>query len=187
MYTIAIYGFIICIIMAIIHLMYQFVILPSLKQSLRFKFHKLNDEVISMVIDDKASIPPLEFNFTMHIIGTGIKNLSHYNLASIFTISNISKKEDEVINSKIEELEKQMHNERLKQIHQECLNIAFKAFIYNTAMLLIYLLPIFLVLYLFSKMFGYSKNIKNFYLSWINNRIESNFTPINAQRQYCYF
>lgn len=175
--------------MSIIHLMYQFVVLPSLKQSLNFKLHKLNDEVISMVIEDKKNVPPIEFNFTTHIISAVSDNLSDYNLISLFRIKNKVKNEDDrVIKSKIKEIEEQIHNERLKEIHEKCLTIAFKSLIYNSFMLLVYLLPIFIFLYIISRIFfGYSKNIKKLYLNMINNRVESNFTSNNTlQKQYCY-
>ncbi|MCC9018950.1 hypothetical protein [Flavobacterium lipolyticum] len=173
--------------MSIIHLMYQFVVLPTLKQSLNFKLHKLNDEVISMVIEDKKSVPPIEFNFTTHIISAVSDNLSDYNLITLFRRKKTFENE-KVIKSKIKEIEAQIYNERLKEIHEKCLTIAFKSLIYNSLMLLVYLLPIFIVLYIISKLFfGYSKNIKKLYLNMINNRVESNFTSSNnLQKQYCY-
>lgn len=187
MNTIIIFGFVICVIMSVIHLMYQYVVLPTLMQPLKFKFHKLHDEVISLVIDDKSKIKPLEFNITMHMLNVACKNLPNYNLSIAFESMKLlkSKSHETSINiDKIQDLEKQIHNERLKEIHEESLNIAFKAFIYNTFMLLIYLLPLFILIYIASCVFGYGKNLKTLYIEWINNNMESNFNLSSNERNY---
>ncbi len=183
-----IYSLIGCIIMAIVHLMYHQVVLPSLIQSLKFKLHKLHDEVMSMVIDDKKNIPPEEFNFTMHIIEIAFKNLSNVDLLSLFNMNDIIKEEGEgVLKSEIEEFEKQIRNERLKRINEECVEIVFKAFVRNTFMAALYLSPIFIIVYVISKVFGYSKNLKELFFNKFNNQIESDFTTINKRQQYCSF
>lgn len=177
---------IVFVVMAIFHFIYESVILPSLLLNLKYKFEKLKDELIMMVIEDKDKVSPSDFNYVMFNLDANSNNLKNINFLNMFKVSKFVKAnpnyKDENDLMTIDDVE----NKDVKALHSKSIKLCVKAVLYNSGMLIIYLFPILVLAYIATHIVGKWKAIHKDYLySIASAREKANNKPIETH-VYCY-
>jgi hypothetical protein len=173
---------IIIVVLALFHFVYEAIILPSILRKLYFKIEKLKDEAISIVLESNGKIPPIEFNITICSLDYLSRNIKSFNFIKILKGYIFAKNNPDAI-KKYEKIETEnSSNKKLLKLKKEEIDIVFPAFLANSFMLILYLLPVIFVVTVFLIFFGKTKKaykiVKNSY------EIESNIDEI-PNEGYC--
>lgn len=140
--------FFIGIILAIFHFVYESILLPSIRQRLRYKLFALRDRLVRLSLDNNQKTEIKHFEHIERSINTSIRHLPYMTISTIFHADNFYKMNPELqndINRRVETI-KNLKNEQLKELHSVCIKYSIQSLVYNSMMLFIYLLPIVLLI-----------------------------------------
>jgi len=89
----------ILIALAALHFVYESILAPSLRLSLRFKLFVLRDEVRQLKIDHAGSLSDKHFDFLQDSINNVISNLNRFDMATFVGVELESKKDPAFLRS----------------------------------------------------------------------------------------
>lgn len=142
-------SFFVIFILALIHFIYEAIVLPSYRLQLRYKLFALRDELRFLKIDHGSNISKQEFEIASSTVNTPINHLALFKL-SLFYSARQTMNSDKEFKTLLDEREEVLDNskiERLKEICNEATLISLKALTANSGMVLFYLFPLVLVIY----------------------------------------
>lgn len=144
------------------HFIYESILIPSTRLNIRYQLFKLRDELRRLKIEKDKEISDEVFHYLNDSINASIKLLPYVSLSLILAakkrIENDEKAREE-IERKIQ-LVANCSVPEIKSISASTVKHATHAFICNTGSWVIYLLPIFLVIYLLRQINLVSFNVK---------------------------
>jgi hypothetical protein len=159
--------FIILIITAIFHFTYEGIILPSLRLKLRYQLFGLRDKLRRLKLSEGDKINAEIY----HLIQNGIHTT--INLLPFATVSLLSKTIDEIrsnadLREKVRERSALIENcqiDELKSIFSDSKDIMAKAFVINSAPLIIYFIPFSILAVIIIALFDRAKRFVNYLIS----------------------
>jgi len=147
----------ILIVGSIWHFVYEAIILPSLRLSLRFQLFELRDRIRLLKYEAPEMFKDDAFEYLHRSVTNAIAFLHKIDLGLLFKGVNEAKK-DKQISRQIEKKEKMLRQAQLGEvweIQQEFALISTKILLANHGAWAIYLVPIALILMFLGKLKGY--------------------------------
>ena len=135
----------ISIALAALHFVYESILAPSFRLSLRFKLFVLRDEVRQLKIDCAASLSDRHFDFLQDSINNLISNLDRFDMATFVGVQLESKKDPSFLKSAEERscMLDDCNIPRARDIREQSLKIVSAAiFINSGALFLLIFAPI---------------------------------------------
>lgn len=145
------------ILLAILHFIYESIVLPTLRLKLRFKLFELRDSLYRMAIEDKINSNDKNFEHIEKSIDNTIRHLPYMTFSTVYEAGVFYKNNPEIkkeVEKKIDAIEN-IKNEALKNIHHKCIQYSINSLLLNSASWIIYVLPI-LIIYKILKSLGLS-------------------------------
>lgn len=153
---------IITVILGVIHFLYESIILPSIISNLEFKIDKLRDKAIMTLILDKEKTNPREFNYMMASLEICHRDLGEMKIFNLLKTFSKIKKIKSSINIDDTELNfsivSEIKNEDFVKMHKKSAKYMLIALFSNSFMLIFYLLPILIPIFLIAPLFVNLKN-----------------------------
>jgi len=139
--------FFIIIALAVVHFIYEGIVLPSIRLSLRYKLFALRDELRWLKIDKSSEVNNESFAYLQSAINNSIKLLPAINVKALFSVNKIFEKNPELLKIAKERFEFVYANstDKMRSIMKDNFKIFTYAFIANNMILFIYLLPIVII------------------------------------------
>jgi hypothetical protein len=138
-------AILILIALAALHFVYESILAPSFRLSLRFKLFILRDEVRQLKIDCASSLGDKHFNYLQDSINNLISNLNRFDMATFIGVEFESKRDRSFLKS-AEERSRMLDDcniPRARQIRSQSLKIASAAiFINSGALFLLIFAPV---------------------------------------------
>ena len=135
----------ILIALAALHFVYESILAPSFRLSLRFKLFVLRDEVRKLKIDCAGSLSDKHFDFLQNSINNLISNLNRFDMATFVGVEFESKKDPSFLKA-AEERSRMLDDckiPRAREIREQSLKIISAAiFINSGALFLLIFAPI---------------------------------------------
>src|SRR6266542_6528845 len=153
-----IYAISILFWLAILHFIYEGIILPSIRLNLRYKLFVLRDELRSLRHDKGGDISTEIYNAQEVIINNAISVLPYVDFIRIAAAREAGPE----LKKKAEERESLINScnvKEVKDIYSKTMHIVFCAFISNIGSWFIYIVPVAIVVGFFQKIFSLVKDI----------------------------
>src|SRR5882724_446379 len=126
-------GTIILIALAVVHFVYESILAPSFRLSLRFKLFALRDEARQLKIDCADALSDKHFDFLQASINNLISNLNRFDMATFLGVGFESKRDPSFLKS-AEERSRMLDDcniPRAREIRQQSLRIIPAAIVIN--------------------------------------------------------
>lgn len=143
----------ILILLGICHLVYESIIMPSVRMELRYKLFSVRDQLLRVKFTKQQDFDQETFNLIYQSINSTIRHLPYFNFSLMYEAFS-QFKENRDLNQKVEKkLEKINACEipEVKRLYSKANKYASLAFLANTGAWFIYLLPVFVILVVFQK------------------------------------
>jgi hypothetical protein len=127
-------GIFILIALAALHFVYESILAPSFRLSLRFKLFVLRDEVRQLKIDCAGSLSDKHFDFLQDSINNLISNLNRFDMATFVGVEFESKKDPSFLKA-AEERSRMLDDctiPRAREIRKQSLKIISAAIFINS-------------------------------------------------------
>jgi hypothetical protein len=134
-------GVFILIALAALHFLYESILAPSFRLSLRFKLFVLRDEVRQLKIDYAGSLSDKHFDFLQESINNLISNLSRFDMATFAGVEFESKKDPSFLKSAeqrsrmLDDCDFSRAGLRAREIREQSLKIVSAAIFINSGVL----------------------------------------------------
>lgn len=149
------------------HFVYDGIIAPNLRMSLRYKLFALRDILIDLKLEKKKQFNDEAFSYIHESINTAIRHLPNYNITNVFkslSAYNNNPELREFVKKKRDVVE-QCSLYELQEIDFLKFKYSFIAFIINSGGWAIYLFPIILLMFIiiaaYLKVQSINKSIKD--------------------------
>lgn len=169
---------ILIIFLALIHFIYEGIILPSLRLAFRYRLFKYRDELRSLKYENREELSNDVYVALQGYINNAIKILPQFDVITTYKARILIEKDKRLIEF-IKQQNSLIDNTsigEIKNIRDKTIRVCAYAFFANTAMLIMYLLPIFilaaLVDYIKSNFKNWMKRIVNELVSVPENQID---------------
>ncbi len=153
--------FLIILSIAVLHFVYDGIVLPSMRLKLRFQLFRLRDELRWRMRGGSENITGEVYEYLQRAINNTINLLPIVDLQLIVTASRVLSQDVELqrrINEIIARIDR-CDSEDAKRLHKETIETVDKAFLFNTGAGLAYLVPLALVYAGFSRLSAVAKRI----------------------------
>lgn len=153
--------------MVIVHMFYNYLLLPLLRDKYKYKLFSLRDEFRRYELENKGEINPELIDYFKHTVNKTINMVEIFDFSIIFMVMRALKTDDrlqEVINE-YNNLFNNYATDEIKNMEQRKLQIAMKIFYANTIESAICILPFCIV----GRFVGYSfKKINELVNKFVN-------------------
>lgn len=134
------------LILALVHLLYESVILPNVRMTIKFKLFRLRDRLRRIKIEKSDELDSQTFRVIEGSINTTISFLHRATVSTIFDSQRIINSDDK-LKKRIEKRVRfvsEIQSQELKEIINDVTKCFLHALVINSMMLLIYVIPIIL-------------------------------------------
>lgn len=148
------WGFWLIIVIAVYHLIYEGILLPSIRLNMRFKFFRLRDRLRALKLEHTNGLDDEIFMYMQDSINASIKLLPQVTFSSIHTAGK-KLQHDEKLREwirKKEELIDNCHVQEVQAIRSENIRLLAGAVIANSGGWFIYIVPMIAAVLCFHKL-----------------------------------
>ena len=172
-------AFIIFLALAILHLIYESIIAPSLRLKLSFDLFKLRDDARSLIIKNEKQLDGHHFEYLQDSINILLKSLHNFDII-LLALAMIEINKNTALKERIDKRIKTFDDCKLPEameIRKKTFDVADKALLINNGGWFVYLIPIVLAIVFYKTVTVYVKEIYS--LS------ESDFNKVSPEKAFC--
>lgn len=141
-------------ILSMLHFVYDGIILPSIRLYLRNELFELRDELRRFKIDSYVEEESQAFDFLHDGVNNFLNSLPVVSLVMVFNVSREIERNDKLrkkAKQRLNTIEK-CENQDLKDIYKRVNYVVLMAFVSNTGLGLIYILPVAIIYHSYSRL-----------------------------------
>ncbi len=134
-------------VLAVVHFVYEAILLPSFRQDIRYRLFALRDQLRALMADESAGLDPEVFRYMQSSLNVKLAFLHRVDIRIIYYANRLYKK-DEAFASRIRKRQSEIDNyqhEEFQAINKQSLNLFAVAFVLNSMGFILVCSPFFLI------------------------------------------
>lgn len=136
-------------VLAVVHFVYEAILLPSFRQDIRYRLFALRDQLRSLMADERDGLEPEAFRYMQESLNIKLAFLHRVDIRLIYYANRMFEKND-ALASRVKKRESEIANyqhEEFQAIRKKALILFGVAFILNSLGFIVMCLPVFFVMF----------------------------------------